>query len=800
LSQEQLAERARLSAESIGALERGIRRAPYRETVELLADALAANAAEREELRTNARRPRKLPGSATPDASLAAATQARHNLPPIATTLRGRESAVEEVRGRLSERALVTIVGSGGIGKTRLSLAVANGLSSAAGFDAVWFVELAPLATGDLVVPALERVLGIPQTQGEDRHAGVIAALSAGSALIVLDNCEHVLDAAAPLAEAIVRSCPNVRVIATSRQPLRVAGESVYRLASLSVPERSAPIAAREALGYGAVALFVDRAAAVDPTFVLHDDNAQHVVDVCANLDGIALAIELAAARVSVLSVAGLAQRLNQRLRLLTGGSPRALPRQRTLSALIDWSYDLLTPAERTLLNRIATFAGGFTLDAAATICADPDADAIDVLDILSSLVEKSLVIADTSRHPERYRLLESTRAYALDRLDACGERADVALRHARYFAGVARDADATYGRTKTSAWLPALEAETDNFRRALQWAVLEGNDVPLGSTIAGCLERFWINAGFEVEGRRWLRAALEKLDARAHPAIAARAHRAVAWVQFGEEKCAAAQAACDLYESIGDDAGRGDSLRLLALGHAQMGAYPEAIATNMRALAIFRANGDERNCANCLDMAAAIATQIEDFATARPAFEEALALFRKLGSEGGEASVLSGLATMEFLSGNPSRALALGLEGFALRRSTKYSTNIAVDQMALALYCIALGDLEGATAHAVFSLDAARGVHNMYAILNALTAFGAIAVRRGDVERAARLYGFIEATSKRQGVVLDTIEQRLLDMVRVPLYEQLSAAAFDELTAEGALWREERAAEEALR
>jgi predicted ATPase/DNA-binding XRE family transcriptional regulator len=799
LSQEQLAERARLSAESIGSLERGIRRAPYRETVELIADALGASESEREELRTNARRPRKLPGAPSSPPPLPERA-VEHNLPRVAGTLRGRERDLENLRRLIASEAVVTIAGAGGIGKTRLALALAAMLATEGSLDAIWFVELAPLGSSELVLPALERILGVAQTSTDDPYAGVAGALAGRRALVILDNCEHVLDAASAMAEALIRTTPGVRVLTTSRQPLRVPGEAVYRLASLAVPERGEGISADEALRYGSVALFADRASTVEAGFRLTDENARYVVEICANLDGIPLAIELAAARVNVLSVAGLAQRLNQRFRLLTGGNAAALPRQRTLSALIDWSYDLLTPRERSLLDRVAIFAGGFSLEAAAAVCCDEGSDAIDALDLLSSLVEKSLVVADTSRTPERYRLLESTQAYALDRLDANGERDSTAARHAEYFVRLARDADSAYGRSAIGAWLPPLELETDNFRRALQWTIVDGRDVPLGAAIAGSLERFWINGGLEVEGRRVLVAALERLDAAGHPAVAARAQRALAWLQFGEQKCSAARAASELYALVGDEAGRGDALRLLALGQAQLGEYAAALATNERALEIFRTTRDERNCANCLDMAAAIATQIEDFATARPAFEEALALFRKLGSQGGEASVLSGLATMEFLSGNPARALALGREGFALRRTTKQSTNTALDQMGLATYCIALGELDQAAAYARAALEAARGVHNLQATVDALTACGAIAVASGDQTRAARLYGYVEATSKRNGIVLDLIEQRLQHMLAGPLRDGLSPRALDDLAAEGALWSEERAAEEAGR
>ena len=488
-----------LSPDGIGALERGTRRAPYRETVDLLAEALGASESEREELHLAARRPRRLPGSTDAGAGPGAPTRVPDNPPHAATSLRGRERDLEFVASLSTTHRLVTLVGSGGIGKTRLAVAYARSRAGEEGLDGIWFADLAPLATGDPVTGTIAKAVGVAFSDDPEQPDGFVRDLAKKRGLLILDNCEHVPEAAARAAGAILANCPNVSVVATSRQPLAVEGESVYRLPTLAVP--------------GAVELFVDRAAAANRAFVLDDANADVVSDICAKLNGIPLAIEMAAARLNVLSVSSLNDRLTGRLRLLKRSESGTLPRQRTLSALIDWSYDLLSPAERSILNRCAIFAGGFTLDAATEVCADAGQDSFDALDRLAALVDQSLVIADTLVETERFHLLESTRAYALERLDACGERESTSRRHAEYFARVARAADQSYGSTKTSRWLPALEAETANFRRALEWTLRDGHDPALGGAIAGALERFWINGGFEVEGRNWLRFALDRLD-----------------------------------------------------------------------------------------------------------------------------------------------------------------------------------------------------------------------------------------------------------------------------------------------
>ena len=369
--------------------------------------------------------------------------------------------------------------------------------------------------------------------------------------------------------------------LATSRQALGVSGEEVLRLPSLDVPHKIADLTPAAVMEFGAVALFVDRARSVDKSFALTDDNAPIVAEICRRLDGIPLALELAAARVKILSIPNLAQRLNERFKILTGGSRTALPRQKTLGALIDWSYDLLTPQEQMLFNRAGIFAGGFSLDAATAVCSGEDLDEIDILDLLSSLTDKSLVVADTAGEQERCYLLESTRAYALEKVVAVGAHEQLARRHAGYFRDQAQTADERFGTSSTAAWLTNAERELDNYRAVLEWALKDGHDVTLGAAVAGALSGLWLGGGLSAEGRYWIGLAQAGLDESMHPQVAARLWRALSGFSSGKRAHDYAQRAIALYQSVGDESGQALSRSCLAHSLSQMGRFEEASDVN---------------------------------------------------------------------------------------------------------------------------------------------------------------------------------------------------------------------------
>ena len=361
------------------------------------------------------------------------------------------------------------------------------------------------------------------------------------------------------------------------------------------------------------------------------------MAEICRRLDGIPLAIELAAARVKILSIPNLAQRLNERFKILTGGSRTALPRQKTLGALIDWSYDLLTAQEQMLFSRVGIFAGGFSLDAATAVCSGEDLDEIDILDLLSSLTDKSLVVADTAGEQERCHLLESTRAYALEKLTAAGARERLAHRHAEYFRDRAQEADERFGTGSTAAWLASVEPELDNYRAVLEWALKDGHDMALGGAVAGALGSLWSNGGLAVEGRYWIGLAQADLDESMHPQVAARLWRALARLSSGKRAHDCAQRALALYQSGGDEKGQACALDRLAVSLFQMGRLEEASDVNARALAAMRTLGDKPGVADCLNSQAAIQWYCGDVVAARELFAQALAAHKALETRPGQ-------------------------------------------------------------------------------------------------------------------------------------------------------------------
>ena len=423
-----------------------------------------------------------------------------NNLPEQVTSFIGREKEIEAVKTLLDTTRLLTLTGSGGSGKTRLSLQVAADVLEAYP-DGTWFIELAPLADPALVAQTIAQALDVGEEPGKPLIQTLLAALKTKRLLLVLDNCEHVLDACARLVDTLLRACPGVRVLASSRQGLGIAGETVYRIPSLSLPDRRQTATPASLSAYEAVRLFVDRAMAALPAFAVTNQNAPALASVCHRLDGIPLALELAAARIRSLSVEEINNKLDNRFRLLTGGSRAALPRQQTLRALIDWSYDLLNAQEKTLLCRLSVFAGGWTLDAAEQVGTgeSPSGESIEdweMLDLLTSLADKSLVLAQTQGKTTRYGLLETMRQYARDRLTESGESLAVRARHADCFLTLAAEIRPKLSGSEQGQWLEVLEEEHDNLRQALTWYSEDAVDAEAGEKGAAAGSRL---AGFLV-------------------------------------------------------------------------------------------------------------------------------------------------------------------------------------------------------------------------------------------------------------------------------------------------------------
>ena len=631
LSQEALAERARMSTEGISALERGYRRTPQRETLSLLAGALALNDERREEFEAAAARSVLLgrgasvtvgPWADGPSASL----------PLALTSFVGRESELDEIAMLVGERRMVTLTGAGGIGKTQTALRVATALRGSANI-AVCFIGLASISDPSFVVGAIASALRVQEVPNRPLLETLLAYLDNKALLLILDNCEHVITEAAIIATRLLIGCPRVRILATSREPMRAAGEYCYRLPSLSLPspEASRQLSATDATVYGAIVLFTDRARAANHRFTLADENAPIVADLCRRLDGIPLAIELAAARVSHLSLNVLVQKLDDRFGVLTGGERTALPRQQMMRTTIDWSYDLLAAPEQRVFERLSVFAGGCTLAAAAAVCGGEETAEVEVFNLLSSLVDKSLVVADLQGIEPRYRLLESFRQYAREKLASRSERDAVAHRHAiAYLEHVTRVSEGLS--EHDDAFLRVqLQEELDNYRSALQWTLTDTGNVPLGQRLAGQLRGAWKNS--PVEGRRWITLALEVVDERTPISLLANLNFAQATVaQYlteYEAQLASSETAIAHYRVVGDDLqiGRAQSLA----GHALICLGRMTEAKKMLEEALQRAGdlGHRRLVAYLLRLRGLASAFGGDFVAARGYVAEALRILR---------------------------------------------------------------------------------------------------------------------------------------------------------------------------
>ena len=421
------------------------------------------------------------------------------HLPPQLTSFVGRGADIESVRRAVSENRLVTLTGAGGVGKTRLAMQVAAQMHGDFA-DGVWYVDLAPIAEPEVVPIAVTRALGLPDQTGRSTMDTLTRVIAGRHIIIVLDNCEHLIDASASLADALLAACPAVNLLATSREPLRVEGEIAWQVPSLSLADE-------------AIALFTDRARQVRPDFTVSEANSASVSEICRRLDGIPLAIELAAARVRALSVTQILDSLHDRFRLLTGGARKAVRRQQTLRASVDWSHALLTESEQVLFRRAAVFMGGFDFDAAQSVCGDTEAERYQILDQLTLLIDKSLIIADDGHVGARYRMLETVRQYAVEKLGESGEADTVRARHRDHYTVMAAVLN-TPGLSDYQRQIEQAELEIDNLRAAFAWSC-ENADTALALELASALQPLWLSRGRLQEGTAWFDAALA--DAKVH-------------------------------------------------------------------------------------------------------------------------------------------------------------------------------------------------------------------------------------------------------------------------------------------
>jgi predicted ATPase/class 3 adenylate cyclase/DNA-binding CsgD family transcriptional regulator len=709
----------------------------------------------------------------------------RHNLPLQGTSFVGRAAELAELRSLvMGESRLITITGPGGIGKTRLALQVAADALDGAG-DGVWLAELAPVADPELVARTVAAVLGVREEPGRPVLHTLAEAIGDRSLLVVLDNAEHVLGAAAKLADAVMRSCPRACLLVTSRELLGVGGEHVFRVPPLPVPPADlaapGPLAAFES-----VQLFAERALMHRQGFALDNNNAAAVAAVCARLDGIPLALELAAARLGSLSAPEISSRLDQRFRLLTGGSRTALPRHQTLRALIDWSYDLLNPGEQVVLDRLSVFAGGWTLEAAEAVTTAGDGGEWQVLDHLSALVDKSLIQAEETKGSTRYRLLETVRHYATERL-ACRPGAELdqtRAAHRDYFLALVETAATHLRGPDEAVWLDRLEAEFDNIRATLAFCIADPGSAELGLRLAAGLRTFVFSRGHSGEVIEALGALLGRPDARQPTRYVARALitncKLLTHFDRSPNIPSMAEEAITIARGLADDALAADALAALNWFSFLQGDLSAALARADEAVALARAAGDPTQLVVTLGHRAVFKAETGDLDASIVDYQEVLSLARASGDNYTLVVTLVNLGVDQIVAGEFPAALAYLQDALKLADAHGYQHLSAAAEMNMGFAHLMNGDAASARRLLVGVLDRARATSEMTWVHSALLGLALAAGMDGAPVVAATLHGAADHQYEDAGQAFDAKESKMRASDHVRLGEALGEAAFD--------------------
>ncbi len=787
LSQEALAEKANISTAAVGAYEREIRTAPHRDTVNLLAAALGLSAEARLEFQAAAQ-----PKPRTRKAQEGELTDARRSpgLPSEMTTFVGREAELASIVKLLGEQRVVTITGTGGIGKTRLALQVASRQQRP---DGVWFVDLSSLRDGGRIVAKVLSVVPVTTYGGDETPENLAESLRNRNLLIVLDNCEHLTEAVGAVVAALVRYAPNVSVLATSRHRLHVSSEFVYRLSPLSYPD-SPPTSTTDARAYGAVELFVSRAHAANRSFVFTDDQIPAVVEICRRVEGIPLAVELAAARLPMFGLTVLKERLRDRLGSLKANVRDAPARQQTLRSTIDWSYNLLADSERLLLQRLAIFSGGCTLNSAEEVCSDEFLTPESIVDGLSSLVDHSLISVEGVTSVPRYSLLEATRQYALEKLPA-SQQSRLARRHAEWCAIFSDEVNVATHELSRAEWRQMVLPELDNIYQSIDWSA--EHDRLLHARIVGSLHFVWWRIGRLDEGRRLAAAALSSIDEDAHPLVAAKLHVARALSLTSSKKFEAARRAIELYERMGEPHGLLEAYIHLGGGYLMIGDVEGIRQVVQRASYLVTRTG-ERSLAPMISLLrAGVVSLSGNYAEARDELEIALRGPNVSEQEAG-FEITYELSSIEYCLGNVERAAALCDELVETARQGRMVHHEMYALVATAGFRLLLGDTASAEEAARESLLLARG-HDSTIQTSAIQHLATIAALRGDVIRAAQLHGYVDAWFAREEHKYVNLPAACRDLLIAALDERLSLADKERYMSDGSRMSEGTATAEAL-
>ncbi len=741
------------------------------------------------------------------------ATSARqypNNLPIALSSFIGRGREIVEVKQLLATNRLLTLIGAGGCGKTRLAIWVAEEVGAAFS-DGVWLVELASLANPELAPQTLATVLGLREQTGRPVLESLTDHLASRQVLLVLDNCEHLIGACAQLAHDLLQRCPDLRILATSREPLSISGETVWLVPPLStpefVPESQAARSGSDLLRYEAVRLFVERASAVSPAFELTDQNAPTVAEICQRLDGIPLAIELAAARTRALSVRQIADRLDDRFHLLTGGSRIAPPRHQTLEATLDWSHTLLPEVERMVLHRLSVFAGGWTLEAAEAVCASDNVPAGDVLEALAHLADKSLVVVDQRGHDDesRYRLLETIRQYALKKLVESGEDVDTKNRHLSYFIQWAEAAEPHLTSREQLPWLNRYEAEHDNLRAALEWCLADEAKSQAGLRLAAACGRFWRMHGYASEGRARFAVALARPGAQAHTLARARALALCANLAYLQsdfpDMRPIAEEALLIGRGLGEKGKPWVAFTLDLLGElaTEEGDYASAPALFQASLDIYRELGNTRGISDILMQFGWMAMRSGDYPQAIRHLEEFRALAQTSGDKSNLAFALSGLGEAAVRQGQYERAVVLLEQGLALNRERKDKWGTGTILGSLGWVALRQRDFERMRVHLGESLTVRIDVGDRGGIAWCLEKLAEAASLQGQFQQAAQLFGAAAALRAPIKSVIDPADQPDHEQSLAVLRARLGEESFVAAWAEGSAMTVEQAVAVAL-
>ena len=678
------------------------------------------------------------------------------NLPAQLTSFVGRIREIEQITESLRKVRLLTLTGPGGCGKTRLSLQLGTDLTTQFG-DGVWFVELAPVSDPLIVPQIVISALGMRE-YGEKPALQILSEhLRAKNLLLILDNCEHLLPACASLVDVLLRYCPRLKVLASSREALGLPGELTFPVPCLSLPAARQNVPLEQMGNYEAVQLFTERARLYLPSFEITQENAAALGSVCRRLDGIPLAIELAAARIRSLSLGEIDTRLDERFRLLTGGSRTLAPRQQTLRALIDWSYALLSPEEQSVLRRLSVFASGCSLKAAENVCATEAIKSCDVLDLVTSLVDKSLVVAERLGSSARYRLLETIREYGTHQLVESGHAESVRDRHLEFYLSLAREAQPNLKGPNQISWFSQLECEHDNYRTALDWCFSEGRAPQKGAELATALGWFWFVSGNWSEGTTWLNRSLEALPSReAH--LRAKALIMTAWIEIGRDRNRArslAEESLCLGKECGDDLICADALNFQSILTRERGDYEGARREAAEALGLYEAAAVQVGVAHALNNLGRIANYQEHFDEAESFYLRALDLLREVGGQREITLTVSNMGYLYHSRQDDALAITYLSEGLQLAEQLGDQWLLCWACADLGIAMVAVSRFESARTVLAKGLGIGMELGEHQVISACLDGLAAIYSEQGDPRSAAQIAGAAAAVREQAHVDL---------------------------------------------